>query len=78
MRGQNDDYGDKSCVIYLVTSGRALVTSACGETGTRARVGSIGRRDRVRLPDIHLGAASTVLTAARVGRGTVPAEDVSL
>ena len=64
--------------LHLVAGLRAHVSSAGSEAGTRARVGSVGRRDRVRLPDIHLSAAGTRGTSARVGRGAVPALDVSL
>ena len=52
---------------YLVASGVALGASACGEASARAWMGSDSGGDRVGLPDIHLSAAGSDRTGARVG-----------
>jgi hypothetical protein len=82
--------GDSHVEIATILVANGLVTavtitagggvSARYKTRTRARVGSVGSRDGVGLPDVHLGAASTDLAGSRVGvsGGGVPSLEVGL
>jgi hypothetical protein len=58
----------------------AVVTVADVEGAVLARVGGISSRDGVGLPDVHLGAASTKFTDARVrvALGGVPSVNIGL
>lgn len=56
-----------SSITVGAVSSTASIAGAHGLAGGVARVGSVGVRDRVRLPDIHLSTARTVVTDTGVG-----------
>ena len=60
-----------SVLVANTTVSRRSVTTICagaaGLPANTARVGGVGRRDRVSLPDVHLRTACSVLTSSGIG-----------